>query len=88
MSEKIRYTGRIYKCPKCGKTIEGYWESFWKMQDGQVYKDDRPEAICPEKDDEDEDEFFWKEEAGCVNCLDCWDAKDLKDITPVRVQFD
>jgi len=84
----IRFTGRIYKCPKCGRTIDGYLDSFWKTQKGQVYGDTNQPDRPDENSDEDNDEFFWKEVAGCVFCLDFWDVKDLIDITPVKVSFD
>ena len=88
LSEKIRYTGRIYKCPKCGRPIDGYMDSFWKTSKGQVYGDNKNLSRPDEDTDEDDDVFFWKEVAGCVNCLDFWDAKDLQDISEVKVQFD
>ncbi len=86
--EKIKYTGKLYKCPVCGATIEGYMESFWKTPKGSVYGDIKQPNRPDEDSDEDNDEFIWKEVAGCVRCLDFWDAKDLLDITPVKVHFD
>ena len=88
LSEKIKYTGHIYRCPKCGKRIEGYMDSFWKTESGKVYGDTKHPDRPDEDTDEDNDEFVWKEIAGCVHCLDCWFVKDLQDITEVKVQFD
>jgi len=80
----IKFTGHTYKCPKCGAEIDGYMEAFWKTPKGKEYKGERPN----EDSDEDNDEFFWKEVAGCVKCLDFWDAKELVDVGKEKVQFD
>ena len=81
---KLKFTGRTYKCPKCGAEIDGYWESCWRTPKGVIYNGTRPD----EDTDENNDEFIWIEYAGCEKCLDAWDVRSLKDITKVKVSFD
>jgi len=81
LSNVVKYTGRTYKCPKCGAVIDGYWEHFWKTPKGKLYKGERPD----ENSDEDNDSWEVIEMAGCVKCLDCWEAKSLQDISGEKV---